>query len=126
MDKENQVIMSLEDLCQLVGTMLKLRTNSLANHERLGPFTTVDDRVKERWPLASKKAKRRIRDVCLGKYRQRLNRDPYKINGYANGTYLIEMEHIAILEDSIVTIRNEFEERERMPLFERPNSTARL
>ena len=33
----------------------------------IGPFVTIEDRVKERWPMATKENQRRIRDVCLGK-----------------------------------------------------------
>jgi hypothetical protein len=119
MDKEAQVTRFLEHLFQLLETMLNMQTGSLANYQRLGPFITVDDRLKQKWPLASKKAKVRIRDLCLEKYRQQVGCDPHKINGYVNGTFKIELEHAGILDDCIDTIRNEMEEKARMPLFAR-------
>jgi hypothetical protein len=116
-DKDDHVEMSLGDLCQLVETMLNARTGSPVGVQRLGPFTTVDDRCKTLWPLANRKNRKRITEVCLGKYHKQVGRYPLKMNGYAHGTYIVELEHIGILDDSIIIVRNEDDERKAMPLF---------
>jgi hypothetical protein len=118
MDKDIRIEGSLDGVIQLIRA-LREPPGSPVNQPQLGPFITVDDRLKQRWPLASKKAKCRIRDLCLGKYRQIVGHDPHKINGYVNGTFKIELEHAGILDDCIDTIRNEMEEKARMPLFDR-------
>jgi len=119
MDKENQVVMSLEEFCQFTRAMLNTKTTTPAGCQPIGPFVTIHDRCKLRWPLATKDDERRIRDVCLGMYRERLNRDPYKLTGHINGTFVIEEEHLAILDRAIDIVRNEAEERKAMPLFGR-------
>ena len=85
----------------------------------MGRFVTIEERCKYRWPLATPEDRRRIRDVCLGRYREYLGRHPYKLTGHANGTFMIEEEHLPILDRAIDIVRNEAEERASMPLFAR-------
>jgi hypothetical protein len=116
MEKEIRVAMSLDELRQLLQTPLAMQPGAA---RPIGPFVTVDDRLKERWPLVPKKSKRRISDVAIARYREHVGRYPHKMTGYENGTYMIEVEHIEIVDRVIDLIRNEEEARRLMPLFTR-------
>ncbi len=70
-------------------------------------------------PLATPEQRRRVRDVCLARYREQVGRYPFKLTGCANGMYIVEEERVPILDRSIDIVRNEFEAREKMPLFNR-------
>jgi hypothetical protein len=123
MDKESiQISMSAEELrqfAQIIQTIQMAMSGGQVGCQPLNRCVTVDDRCQYRWPLATPKHRRRVRDVCLARYRERLGRNPYKLTGCANAAFVIEEEHLAILDRAIDIVRNEAEERERMPLFPR-------
>jgi len=85
MDGETiRIEVSPEELRQLTQNGTIVISGVRLSYQRIGPFVTVEDRVKERWPMATKRHHRRIRDVCLGMYRERVGRDPYKSTGHIN------------------------------------------
>jgi hypothetical protein len=125
MDKEIQFSGSVAEFIQFAQSLMASTPGKPSGGppdglQGMGPFTTVDERCRERWPRATRKQKRRIRDACLGKYRQEVNRDPYKATGHNNGNYIIEMEYVAILDRAIDEVRNDEDERRDMPLFRQP------
>jgi hypothetical protein len=83
----------------------------------IGEVITVDDRCKQRWPAATKKNRRRVRDVAVAKHSERLGRHPLKLTGAPNGTFAFERDHLDILDLAIDTVKAEAEARETMPLF---------
>ena len=85
----------------------------------IGEVITVDDRCKQRWPAATQKNRRRVRDVAVAKHIERLGRHPLKLNGALNGTFAFERDHLDILDSAIDTVKGEVETRESMPLFRR-------
>jgi hypothetical protein len=121
-DEPVQITMSAEEFGQfleLLQTFQVALSAGITGREPMGRFVTVDERCAYRWPLATAEHRRRIRDVCLAKYRDRLGRYPYKLTGHPNGAYLIEIENVALLDRSIDLVRNEAEARDMMPLFRR-------
>ncbi len=123
MDNESiQITMSAEELrqfSQLIHTIQGALSGGQMGCQPMGRFVTVDERCQYRWPLATPEHRRRIRDVCLARYRERLGRHPYKLTGHANAPFVIEEEHLPILDRAIDIVRNEFEAWEKMPLFNR-------
>src|SRR5262245_60401270 len=117
MDKDVRIEMSLGDLCQLLETFRASRTDSPVGLEQLGSIGTVDDHIRERWWLATPKDRRRIRDVFLAKYRQKLNRDPLKLSGHLNAAFVVEQANLPILDEAIDLVRNEVEAKRHTPLF---------
>ncbi len=107
-------------LVQLAQNILGAMPGGQAGRQPMGRFVTVDDRCQYRWPLATPEHRRRIRDVCLARYRESLGRYPHKLTGHVNGAFMIEEEHLPILDRAIDIVRNEVEAREKMPLFNRP------
>jgi hypothetical protein len=118
-DETIRIEVSPEELRRLVQDGLITISGVRLNYQQIGPFVSIEDRVRERWPLATKKNQRRIRDACLGMYRERVGRHPYKMTGHVNGTFLIEREYLGLLDRAIDLVRNEAEAREKMPLFGR-------
>ena len=51
---------------------------------------------------------RRVRDVCIAIYRERLGRHPLKLLGYLNGPFAIEREHLDILDLAIDRVKRRF------------------
>ncbi len=98
-------------LTSLFGTLVSCRP-----HDQL---VTVNERCQQRWPAATKKYERRIRDVFVAVYRERLGRHPCKLTGNLNGTFVCEREHLDILDRAIDTIKNEVERRD--PPFSHPS-----
>lgn len=93
--------------------------------QQAGPFINIDDRCKERWKHSTKEDQRRVRDVFVGKHRERLGRYPCKENGHINGAFVVEPEHVWILDSAIDTVRDEVEEQLRMPLYNQPRRGRR-
>ena len=112
-----RIEVSPEELRQLVQNGLITISGVRLSYQPIGPFVSIEDRIKERWPLATKKHQRRIRDVCLGIYRERVSRYPCKVTGHNNAAFMIEQEHVGILDRAIDIVRNETEARQAMPLF---------
>jgi len=123
MDNESiQISMSAAEFgqfSQLIQTLQSATSGGQVGGQPRDRFVTVEDRGQYRWPLATAEHRRRIRDVCLAKYRERLGRHPYKLTGHANGAFVIAEEHRAILDRVIDVVRNEYEARQQMPLFNR-------
>jgi hypothetical protein len=44
---------------------------------------------------------------------------PHKLNGYRNGTFVVEREHLKVLDDAIDIVMREVDDDESMPLFRR-------
>jgi len=84
-----------------------------------GPFVTIDGRCKDRGPRATHKNKRRLRDGCRARDRERLGREPYQLTGHLNAAFSIAQENLPILDGRIELGRNEAERRASMPLFSR-------
>jgi hypothetical protein len=122
MSDEVEIQLSPEETAKIQAFLSALASRTPVNLRPIGPFITVDDRCNERWPMASRKHKQRIRDVALARYRCEVGREPYKLNGYVNGTYVFEMEYLAILDRSIDIVRNKVDEENAMPLFNRRGS----
>src|SRR5438067_1571933 len=118
-DETIRIEVSPEELRRLVQNGSITISGVRLSYQTIGPFVSIEDRVKERWPLATKDNQRRIRDVCLGMYRERVCRHPYKTTGHVNATFVIEQEHIGLLDRAIDLVRNEAEARQAMPLFDR-------
>lgn len=123
MDNESvQIIMSKEEfrqLTQLFQTFQNALPGGPTAYQPVGRFWTVDERCQYRWPLATPRQRRRIRDVCFARYREQLGRHPFKLTGHANGVLVIEEEHLAILDRAIDIVRNEEDGRDKYPLFRR-------
>jgi hypothetical protein len=123
MDNESvQISMSAEELrqfTQLIQAIQSALSGGQTGCQPMGRLVTIDDRCQYRWPLATPDHRRRIRDVCLARYREFVRRYPYKLTGHANAAFVIEEEHLAILDRAIDVVRNEAEEREKFPLFNR-------
>jgi hypothetical protein len=114
-----QVEMTMDEVRQFMQTVVGALSTMAANYRPLGPFVTVEDRCKERWPAATKKNRRRVRDVLVSNHVKRLGRHPYKMTGYSHGTFMVEQEHLSLLDEAIDTIRDEVEKKESTPLFPR-------
>jgi len=117
-----QISVSVEEargIAQLAQKIQGAQSGGQAGRQPVSRLVTVEDRCQYRWPLATQEHRRRIRDVCLARYREQVGRYPYKQTGYANGTFTIEDEYVAILDRAIDIVRNEVEAREKMPLFQR-------
>jgi hypothetical protein len=122
-DETIHITMSAEQLgqfSQLIQTIQAALSGGQAGCQPLSRFVTVDERCQYRWPLATAEHRRRIRDVALARYKERLGKFPLKLTGHANGTFVIEEENLPILDRAIDIVRNEAEAREKMPLFNRP------
>src|SRR5437899_3501098 len=127
-DESIQINLSAEELRQfeqLIQAIQSALADGQTGCQPVGPFVTADERCEFRWPLATPEHRRRIRDVCLARYRERLQRYPYKLTGHANGAFVIEEKYLAILGRAIDVVRNEVEARERMPLFNRRTQYGR-
>src|SRR5438445_168243 len=79
-DNEMKIEVSLDEVREFMQNALSMLSNMAANYRPIGPFVTVDDRCKDRWPAATKKHQRRIRDVLLGMFRERLGYHPFKMS----------------------------------------------
>jgi hypothetical protein len=112
-----RVEMTADEWQKVVQSTLTAAINALATCHPIDQLVTVDDRCRERWPTATKKNKRRIRDVFVGMYRERLGRHPLKLTGHLNGTIAVEREHLATLDHAIDIVKDEVEGRESLPLF---------
>jgi len=117
-----RISVSAEEARQFVQFAQKVQSalpGGQAGCQPVSRLITVDERCQYRWPLATPEHRRRIRDVCLARYREQVGRHPYKLTGHANGTFTIEEQYMAILDRAIDIVRNEAEAREKMPLFQR-------
>jgi hypothetical protein len=114
-----QVQMTREELQEFFRGVFAAAAGTLQTCRPIDQLVTVDGRCKQRWPAATKKNQRRIRDVCLGIYRERLGRHPYKLTGYLNGTFAVEREHLDLLDLAIDVVKGEVESRESLSLFAR-------
>jgi hypothetical protein len=121
-NKSIQISMSVEEytqFAQFIQTIHGAISGGQTGAQPQARFVTVEDRCQYRWPLATAEHRRRIRDVCLARYREHLGRYPLKLTGHANSAFMIEEEHLAILDRAIDIVRNEVEAREQCPLFDR-------
>ncbi|HEX5270067.1 MAG TPA: hypothetical protein VFW33_06260 [Gemmataceae bacterium] len=109
----------LKQFAQLFQTIQGAPPDAQESRQPLGQFWTVDDRCRQRWPLATPEQRRRIRDVCVARYREHLGRYPFKLSGHANAAFMVEEEYLTILDGAIDTVRNDAEGRSAMPLFNR-------
>ncbi len=117
MAEEMRFEVPMDELRQFMQKAASALSSMAANYRPIGPFVTVDDRLKDRWPMATKKDRCRVRDVCVGMFMERLGRRPYKMNGCPNGTFMIEQDHLPILDRAIDVVRAEVEARGPGPLF---------
>jgi hypothetical protein len=113
------VQVSPEELRQLIQGAFAALFDRLANCRPVDQLITIDDRCKQRWPMATKRNQRRVRDVCVGMHCERLGRHPLKRTGHVNGCFVIERDHLDILDTAIDIVMEEVASRESMPLFSR-------
>jgi hypothetical protein len=108
---------SPEDVRQIVQAVLLTVFGELAHCYPPGQIITIEDRCRERWPNATARNRRRIRDIFVASHVERLGYFPRKLNGYRNGTFVVEREHLKVLDDAIDLVMREVDDDESMPLF---------
>lgn len=94
----------------------ELREGTTGTH-RIDHLVTVEDRMRQRWGGAGNKDRRRVRDVAIGIYRERLGRHPLKLTGHLNGAIAFEREHLDILDRAVDIVMEEAEGAQVVPLF---------
>lgn len=117
-----QIELSPEEFREIVESVVSMLSGVLVPCRTIDQLVTIDERCKQRWPSASKKNQRRVRDVCVASYRERLGRHPLKLTGHVNGVFAIERDHLDLLDRAIDVIKDEVESRESTPLFGRQSN----
>jgi len=118
MEKEWIQIQVSAEVCEVVQGVLSALSSVLVHCRPIDQLVTIDDRLRQRWPTANKKHKRRVRDVTVAIHRERLGRHPLKLTGANNGTYAVERDHLDILDHAIDLIKSQVEGQGDAPLFE--------
>jgi hypothetical protein len=120
MSEPDHIQVSVEEVRQIIQSVLSAWSSVLVNCHPIDQLVTVADRCKQRWPTASRKHRRRVRDVAVAIHRERLGYHPLKLTGASNGTFAIERDHLCILDEAIDLIRDQAEGQDDLPLFRRP------
>jgi len=112
-----QIQVSQEEIRQFIQTILTTEFSMAVSCRPIDQLVTIRERVRERWPAATTENRRRVRDVCIAIYRERLGENPLKLTGDQNGTYAVERQYMDIIDLAIDRVRAEVERRELLPLF---------
>jgi hypothetical protein len=104
-------------LVQLAQNILAAAQGGQTGSRPEGPLTTVHERCESHWPRATAKHRQRITEAAVGRHLEKLGRRPGKQTGNPNGAFVFEEEHLWILDDAIIAVRNEEDEKSQSPLF---------
>jgi hypothetical protein len=119
--RREQPPINTELVREIVGAVVGAVTNLLPAARQISDLITIDDRCGQRWPSATDKQRRRIRDLAVCLYRERHGRWPLKLTGRDNGEIAFEREDLSLIDTAIdFTIERE-ERRLATPLFDRRN-----